>query len=226
MIIDNTYFINEYYVPHAKPGLNDSVTSVEASIVSFIDKYSRECLLKSLGYQLFKEFSSELDPTEANGLKPTADAKWDKLLNGTEYTDSKGETKEWRGIRFKSSLLDDAKYDTSFLTGYVYFYFQKNGFDTVSNNGTVKEQTANADNSSPSPKATSAWNNFVELVQGDTSNNPNVWVAWNGTLAVDYYGDGFDVFLYQFINDQNELVADTYEGFNPKYWSKMTQFGI
>tara|TARA_R110000787_G_scaffold38935_2_gene97764 strand:+ start:194 stop:871 length:678 start_codon:yes stop_codon:yes gene_type:complete len=225
MIINNTYFKNELYIPHAKPGLNDEITSVQSDVDSYIDKYSRECLLKSLGYQLFQEFTAELDPSEANGLKPTADAKWDELLNGTSYTDSNGVAKVWRGIRFKSSLLDGAEYDTSFLAGYVYFYFQKNGFDTTTNVGTVKESAVNAEFSSPAPKAVSAWNDFIELAQGKT-NNPNVWIAWNGTLAVDYYGDGFDIFLYQFINDSNELIADRYEGFNPYCWKPMTQFGI
>lgn len=225
MIITNAYFINEYYVPHAKPGLNDEITGVESSVSSFIDKYSRECLMKSLGYKLFYEFSQELDPTQPNGLKAGANQKWDDLLNGKEYVDTNGDTKFWRGIRFKSSPLDTATYDSSFLVGYVYFYFQKNGFDTTTNVGPVREQAQNADHSSPAPKIVNAWNNFVELVQGSIR-NPNIWQAWNGTLAVDYYGNGFDINLYQFINDTNALVSDTYEGFDPFCWTKMNQLGI
>ena len=43
MIIDNTYFIDEIYISHAKPSITDDVTQVENDIMNFIDEYSRDC---------------------------------------------------------------------------------------------------------------------------------------------------------------------------------------
>src|SRR6187402_1476484 len=114
MIIDNGYFIDEIFIPHAKPSITDDVTAIGADISSFIDVYSKEALQKCLGYVLFKEFSAQLSSATANGLIAGADVKWDRLLNGTEYVDPSGKTVYWKGIRFKSAGV----YNKSFLADY------------------------------------------------------------------------------------------------------------
>jgi len=45
MIIDNTYFKGELYIPHAKPGITDDVTEVDGAIINFINEYVASVLL-------------------------------------------------------------------------------------------------------------------------------------------------------------------------------------
>jgi len=87
MIIDNTYFIDEIYLPNAKPGITNSIKSVDANLVRLINERTRECLIKCLGFALFSEFAAVLDNTSPDGLLPATAQKWDDLLNGVSYTD-------------------------------------------------------------------------------------------------------------------------------------------
>jgi len=41
-IINNTYFTNELYIPHAKPSITDKVKAVSLNINSFISKYENK----------------------------------------------------------------------------------------------------------------------------------------------------------------------------------------
>ena len=88
MIIDNTYFIDEIFIPHAKPSITDNVTAISSDISSFIKTYEKDCLIKCLGYKLYQELLSRLDNTKPTLIKDGSDEKWNKLVNGGEYTDS------------------------------------------------------------------------------------------------------------------------------------------
>jgi len=224
MIINNTYFKADIYLPHAKPNASDGVVEVENEVLDFINEYARDCLFKSLGSVLFYEFIAELDPLQTNGLKVGSVAKWNDLLNGKSYTDSQGNAVVWRGIRYKSiDSLDDP--DRSFLANYVYFHYESNDFITRSDAGTQREQARNAEMVMPTQKVVKAWRKFIKQVQGSVI-TPKTHVERYG-FAVDYYGGGDEeVSLYRFINDSNDLVEDTYEGFNPKSWEDINQFGI
>ena len=57
-IVNNTYFKNEIYIAHAKPGIADAVTEVESKVNDFINEYEQDCLIKSLGVLLANEFLS------------------------------------------------------------------------------------------------------------------------------------------------------------------------
>ena len=81
MIIDKTYFKGEIYIPHANPSITDGVLSEGAKLNDFIDEYERDCLIKSLGYNLFIQLENEIDITKPNKLKDSTDEKWDFLLN-------------------------------------------------------------------------------------------------------------------------------------------------
>lgn len=224
MIIDNTYFKNEIYIPHAKPSVTDAVLAVEGDILAFIDEYARECLLSCLGRKLFYDFESQLDSANANGLKAGADTKWDNLLNGLEYQNPAGETVKWRGIRFKSKPSGDT-YDKSLLAYYVYFYYEKHDYITRSDVGHVEEKPDNAFNVSPREKVVKAWNKFVSLVQGKPK-NPYYVTKW-GLIGVDYAHSLTDeVSLYEFIEDQNNLVPDTYDGFKSRTWERINAYGL
>lgn len=226
MIIDNSYFIDEIFIPHAKPSVTDSITAVSNDITSFINTYSSECLKLCLGFTLFKEFSEQLDSNQSNGLKSTADAKWDKLLNGTEYELSNGELVYWKGIRQKTS----DKYNKSFLADYVYYFYEKNDDDDRTGIGNVKQVGKNAVSVSKTPKVIAAWRRFFKAVQGG-SNFPSVYTMYSVRenvcgLGIDWMQQDEEVSLYKFINDTNEAVTDTYAKFKPYAFTNANQSGL
>lgn len=223
MIIDSTYFKNSIYIPHAEPSMSDSVTSVDNDLTSKINEYSRECLIKCLGYSLFNSFSSNLDKSKPNGLKDTAEAKWDTLLNGEVYVNPKGETVEWRGIRWEN--VKDGGYTHSFLAYYVYYFYEQDDYITRSSIGHQKDEAKNAERVTPTHKVVNAWRRFFKIVQGDTELKSIVYYKDYG-YGIDFYtGDG-EITLYQYIIDKNNLIADTYPGFKPKLWLNKNQYGI
>lgn len=227
MIINNGYFIDEIFIPHAKPSITDDVTAIDASLTNFIDTYSREALIKCLGYALFKEFSAQLDPNAPNGLIGGAAAKWDELLNGKEYTDANGKLVYWKGIRQKTA----GTYNKSFLADYTYYFYEKSEDDDRTGVGNVKQQAKNADVVSKTPKVIAAWRRFVKDVQGE-NRIPGVIVKTykdNGYcgVGVDWYGQANqEVSLYQFINHSNTVDPLTYKDFTPFYFTNANQFGI
>ena len=121
MIIDNTYFKGEIYIPYAKPSVNGIADGVSEDVFTFINEYEQEALMNCLGYRLYKEFSEQIDSTQENLLKANADSKWDLLLNGGEYTDPKGDLVYWAGIRYKNP---GSQTYSSFLAYYVYFFYE------------------------------------------------------------------------------------------------------
>lgn len=225
MIIDNTYFVNEIFIPHAKPSITDDVTAVSKDITSFIDTYSKECLAKCLGFALFKEFSEQLDSTKANGLIEGADEKWNKLLNGTEYELPDGELVYWKGIRNKTGDV----YNKSFLADYVYFFYEKNDDDDRVGIGNVKQSGKNAVVVSKTPKVIAAWRRFFAAVQGGQmfpaihTMESNIGVRG---LGIDWMQQCQEITLYKFINDTNEASAGTYNNFKPFAFINANQFGV
>lgn len=226
MIIDNGYFIDEIFIPHAKPSITDDVTAISADITSFIETYSREALIKCLGYALFKEFSAQLDPNAPNGLISGADAKWNDLLNGKEYTDPAGNLVYWKGIRHKTGNT----YNKSFLADYTYFFYEKSEDDDRTGVGNVKQQAKNADVVSKAPKVIAAWRRFVRDVQGEScvpSLIRHEFLGVRTIYGIDWFGqNSHEVSLYKFINDSNTETPDTYAKFFPFYFTNINQFGI
>lgn len=225
MIINNSYFTGDIYIPHAKPSITDDVSGVENEILSFIEDYERECLLNCLGYELFIEFEKNLDSTQPDGLSGDADSKWHDLLNGKEYQyPDSGGTKIWRGLRYKSNPSKD--YNKSLIAYYVYFFYERYDYITRSDAGHQQPESKNSERVSPTLKVVTAWNKFVDHVQG-RENKPKVDFK-SGYAIVDYFDPSvnLDVSLYDFIRNSNELQEDTYKGFKPKNWSRMNRYGI
>lgn len=223
MIIDNTYFVGKRYIPHAKPSITDNVTAIAADIKDFIHDYEVECLTKCLGYSLARDFISKLDSTKPNGLIDGADEKWDSLLNGKEYTTPNGDLVKWEGIRQKSPPTNPT-YNRSFLTDYVYFWYEKKDHQIRSGSGTQVNRSKNAETILPTDAVTKAMRDFINTVQGrDIS--PAVIETRFG-IGVDWFQGGQPITLYKFINDSNTLTVDTYPNFNPKKWNMPNVFGI
>lgn len=224
MIIDNTYFKGELYIPHAKPGITDDVTEVDGAVTDFIEEYVAECLLKCLGYDLYREFSLVLDKAKSNGLVDGSPIKWDQLLNGHVYTDpNSSKTIAWRGIRYEA--IPDGGYNKSFLANYVYYFYEKDDYITRSDAGHQILNAANAENVLPTAKVTRAWNKMVDMIQG-ANNNP-LYGYKNGMPWVDHFNqNNQEVSLSKFIKDSNAILDETYANYTPQVFSKLNAFGL
>lgn len=224
MIINNTYFFGDIYIPHAKPSITDPVTQVDSQVLDFINKYSEICGVKIFGPQLFAELKLNLDSNESSWVDAGADVRWDELVNGLEYTDpNSGLTVEWKGIRFQSDF-DSTKY-YSFLAEYVYFFHEQYNWITKGESGDQVEMSENSERRPPTDKAVRAWNRFVTLVQGEYANEQVVHREDFG-YGLDYFQGGVDVSLYKFIADQNQISTDKFANFNPKKWKRLDIHGL
>jgi hypothetical protein len=219
-IVNNTYFANEIFLPHAKPSISDDVTAIDADITAFIETYEEEVLVRCLGYALYKLFVAQLDSNQPNGLIVGAAAKWDELLNGTEFTDSEGELVKWKGIRYKTGSV----YNKSFIADYIYYQYEKSVDDSRVGVGNVKEQAANAEMVSKAPKVVAAWRRFIKAVKG-TENTP-IFIDSVLGYGIDWKGKTNDVTLYSFITKKNEDDPLTYPNYRPENFTNMNQFGI
>jgi len=239
-IVTPKYFKNEIYLPHAKSSITDDVLEVESSLMDFIAEYEEECLVKVLGYQLGWELMSHLDDSEPNGLKTTAPAKWDWLLNGYIYTPIRNRTisreVQWKGLRFQSSQTSG--YDRSLIAQYIYYFYESNAYITRSDVGHQIETSKNADRVTPTQKVVKAWRKFIEMASGSEFNNPDVYRdSFGRVVGVDYFGNistNNYISLRTFINDMNDIETEgtginLYEFFSqdiPQRDMNVNQFGI
>ena len=221
MIIDNTYFKGEIYIPHAKPSVVSVGDGVSDEIITFINEYEKEALLSCLGFQLYKQFVSNIDLNEPTLIKADADQKWDSLMNGLEYTNSRGKLVSWSGIRYKNPGSETY---SSFLAYYVYFFYESQNYIIKTNSMSSVPKSKNGDTVVPNQAITLAWRKFYKMTQNDFCEPHYVENRWG--LGIDYYRNNGQVGLYEFIENQNDLQKDTYENFQPKNWENLNQFGI
>jgi len=223
MISKNSWYVGEIYIPHAKPSITDGVTGVAGDMLSFIDQYEQEAIIKCFGYQLGREFISVLDITKTNGLVDLADTKWDELLNGKEYINPQGVLVKWEGVRRKFPLTATEP-NFSLLCFYVYWFYEKNDHITRSGSGNQRNSPKNARVDDSFDKVTNAWRKFVKMVQGEEL--APIIIEKEYGFGIDWYQGGQEISLYKFIEDSNILVPNTYPNFNPKKWKNVNQLGI
>lgn len=222
MIITTTYFKGDIYLPQAKPNMLEE-NGVQDDVIFFINENSEECVLRCLGLNLFNSFSEQLDSLKENGLKDDVDEKWDFLLNGKKYTDSKGVDKKWRGIRFKQIGSQDY---VSFIAYYVFYKYQFYLQSQTTSTGQKKVKSENSEFADASPLISRSWNKFVNFVQFELK-QPKIIESSYG-LGLDYFTENKNQFttLNEYIKDQNEIIPNYYEGYNPEVFFKTNSMGI
>lgn len=206
MITENQDYVGRYKIPNAtdtSPNSDLLGNSVELQL--FIDQFEEECLILVLGYTLYQELLTQLDPAEDNDLVAGADQKWDDLLNGKET---------YRGLR-------------EIIISYVFFYFLENDESEYSGVGVVKEYGKGSRSFTSRPKAVKAWRQFRLLAQGQ-SGYPEVFTrgliggtsSGIGVVWTDY--DEKRMPLYAFLSENN----DTYPTAVTSPIGNMNYYGI
>lgn len=222
MIIDNTYFVDDIFIAHAKPSVTDSVTGVAESMVSYIETFERQALIECFGYQMYLELVDNIDVAQPTLIKEGADEKWNKLVNGDEYTLSDGTKKYWLGLRIIiPTATPGVSRKKSLLANYVYYHYNKSTDTDTTGTGDVIHKSENAETVSKTPKVISAMRSFVKMVQGESS-QPSL-VCNRFGVGVDWYvnTNSSGVSLYEFIKDNGN-----FEKFVQSYFTAPNQFGI
>lgn len=225
-ITDLTYYKAEIFIPQGQTSVSDEATGVRTGVKEFITQYEREALVKTLGYELYNEFADEFDvsATDVWTIQDAAAQKWKDLLNGKEYTID-GDTVNYRGMIF-TEPFSGTTLKRSFMAYYIYCNYLGDDMESYSGIGISELQAKNAVRVSPIPKYTRSWRRFYELVVGEF-NQPALIENATGMIGLDWFGtDDTERSLYQFIDDQNTLVADTYDNWKPTRFDNENQFGV
>jgi hypothetical protein len=124
MLINSSYFIGERDIP------NTQDAAIAAALDTFIRKYEKEYLTKSLGYELFKAFTLGLqaDPVEQ---------KYTDLLFGKEFNSGK---KKWDG--FVSITDESPTISVDLLNSDIFFTVGKTGAPAAGDDTYVNEDLA------------------------------------------------------------------------------------
>lgn len=216
-IIDRTYFEKgNLYIPRVveiTPTSGEEATPSD-TLDLFISKCERDLLLKALGVTLYEELIASFD--ESNNQVA---GKWKDLVEGKTYTDVNGVKRIWEGLR---------GYDKQSLVAfYVFKEYLRDDEINYTATGTVKPDSKNATNFSPTPKFIKAEIEFIKMYQGNRNNTPNIVVNGFGSVGFDWYGiSSPQVSLYTYLVDQNDLDASSFPDFEFTFYRQLTSLGI
>lgn len=168
MIVKTTDFELDAYIPNRDDAPNSDVIGNEPELQGFIDIYEEEVLIITLGYKLYQELLTQLEPDGT--VKTGADAKWGKLVNGDEA---------YRGIK-------------DMIIGYVFWKFVESDDSHYATVGNQKENSDNGTAYEMRPKAILNYKKFYDRAVGEfyldplVANKPSIWgnlrvVMWSGT---------------------------------------------
>lgn len=202
MILTDLYFKGKLAIANAQDKApNSNLLGNSIALTENLLKYERECLIKLLGYSLYKEFCDQFVKTADTWvLKDPVDAKWTELLEGKEYT-LNGVNVCWRGLIFSDDAIS-TQFPQSLLADYVYTKFLENDTNHTSV-GHQSEQAKGSEKVSSRSMWASAWNDFVDKVH-----NGN-----NGERS-----------LYEFIQDMNSLDPTTYVNWNAEVFEYKNRY--
>jgi len=146
-IIDTSFFVDDIELP------NVNQAPIKAGVEKSIALYEKEVLISLFGYSMYKDFLA---------ATPIAGDKWDKLINGEEFTFTfEGEvvTRYWDGLKgFEKKSL---------IAYYVYFMHRRKEVSYMAGVGTeVEAETENSTKVSLYEKLVWIWNEFL-LMYGD-----------------------------------------------------------
>jgi hypothetical protein len=197
-IIDNTYFTKSLSVPNTEEPTSDASIELETSI----DRYVAQFLKLTLGNVLFTDLKTYIIDGELDILAPQ---KWLNLVNGCEYT-LDGKVYTWQGLKYTEGL-----YKVSLLANFVYV----NHYQSTINSqlGQIIIDAKNGTNADYTTHLVTIWNDFVEMYQGATCNEPQQHYR-NGLLTTDYFGNresGYVSYL-QFLLDNDTDYVDVPAG--------------
>ena len=197
-ITDNTYYQRgKKFIPNVN-NLNTEISGVPNNGVEidyFIGKYEREFLLGFLDITLYNELVLALDDL------PSADTKWQNLVDGVEYV--KG------SITYRFDGLRGFEKD-SMVAFYVFCKYMENDESYYSTTGVIKSKAKNSNMFSPTRKYLDAWYIFLDKYQNKPDSNSYSYIidSYGCVVGIDYYNSQENtsklVTLEQFLKDNKQ----------------------
>jgi len=189
-IINNTYFINDLYIPLGNgtvSGLpvNTSTPSNSVALADTITEVEKELSINAFGLTLYDLLQTALIDIDS------ADARFQILVKGGDYI-LNSKTYRWEGLNSPKSLICYA----------IYYDFLSNNSSFYNSIGVTKPNSENASNVNPNYKLATAWQTFLRKYQGGCLAEPFCYQD-SGVHFIDYYGTNENQIrsLFQFLND-------------------------
>ncbi len=214
-ITDYTYYQKgKKAIPNVN-NLNAEIVGVPSNGVNidhFIVKYEREFMIGFLNIALYNELNSALDDL------PSADIKWQNLVNGTDYVKD-SVTYRFDGLR---------GFDNDSLAAfYVFCKYLENDESYYSTTGTVKAKAQNSNIFTPTRKYMDAWFIFLDKYQDSEYKQGEKYIidGFGNVVGIDYYNqEGGDtlVTLETYLKDHE---AD-FEGYKFTRYTGTNSLGI
>ena len=211
-IVDETYFVRKYLVPNS----GELNSGAYEELQGYIDSKARLCLKDVLGYELFKDFDSNV--TDGN-IDAGAPQKWLDLVNGVEYT-LDGTLYRWNGLK-----EIDGAFKESLLTPFIFYHWLYDNASKMSGVGEVVINAKNAINVNSTQRLVSTWNEFIGSYQTGYNNYSPSAYYHRGIKVIDWVGNNTNndyVSLIKFLSDNDTDYADA----SLKLYKPMNQLGI
>ena len=185
MFLKPSDFTGEYTIPNLGDTLVESNKLGNNKLIQGIyNKELKKELIRLLGFNLYKELEGVIDLDEANRLKPSADEKWDFLLNGKD---------DYFGLIHAFIPL-------------VYFHYLRITNSELTGLGVSKQKSKGADIFSSKSKAVDSYRAYIENVYGGV-NYRNI-IEFEGVFSVTYAsGENELKSVYDFLNDNTDLFT-------------------
>lgn len=213
MLIDETFFTGNLYIANTQEPNPDNLFF--SDIKSIIKKSEEEVLSFAFGVKMWLDFKESYQKG-----KEHLPQNYKDILNGKTYTKIiNGKESEcfWKGL-----VQEDEK--KSLLANYAYTIYQKENVTQSTAFGQVKVDGKLGNVASATPKITSAYNEFIEMLYGNVRSGSSGYTYegnpyWVINRSIDYCGvfnrSGF-VSLMQFLLDNAEhypLLNTNFERF-------------
>lgn len=220
MIIDKSYFKGSLYIPNVQESITPlgDRTGFQVNLDEAIVRFEKKLLTYALGYEAYNLFIGIFEPD--GSVSPGAEQRWVDLVSGKEYTDPRGSTVKWEGLRYSLGA-----FNYSLIADYVFAMFLNENSRTFGSAGMQREEPRGGSAQSSIPRVVEAWNEFVRKYQGEVPvYGAKTYFDAGWIKGVDYYGSdqSGEVSLYKFIEDNKE----TYPEVQFQFFGKVNSFGI
>jgi len=181
-LIDASYFVKKLNIP------NSEDAAVAETIVSYINQFEPQFLIKLFGYPLYKAY-----------LADKTNARFTAIFSGAEYADANGYTDKWPGLIEVVVPPPTAPATTpvaqkqSIIANYVYFYYRSENATQFTGIGEAVMSGENTTMVSPRKKLALIWNEmsnqvkqFTEFMTANQTTYPE-WTNINRINAIQYF---------------------------------------
>jgi hypothetical protein len=190
MITRTSHFVGELRIPNLE-GVAPLDLGNSEELNMFINKYEPKILIKLLGFELYKEMLTVIDPTTGDVISGS-DEKWFSLVDGKD---------DYLGLR-------------PILSNYIFAKFIKNDDSHYGGVGVVKEKSKGAENYSSRSKYINAYREYYELAVGKIA--PIEVIRTRLGIGVVWSSSAYDTYkpLRVFLDENEELFPNKVNNFN------------